>query len=303
MCIFNTPVKTVSGTKILVARTPAGRQLVCYRMYASVEFDTHKGGRENHKRLATAEAKLAAQERGQGPTPAMLLPFPLAPDGKPVELVDLSQLPETFFSSLEDCFPRVVTPQPQSRARRLKSKEATKGVLRVERVGSYNVSVARSLEDLHRIDRDVFVVAPNVASILASHYGQGFGFIIAGLRDNEKKHPLGYVHDMPADGHLFVPTRHHHHGDEEEAESDWDHDIFSLSAGPEAGESPPQRASRLEESCRDSKVGARVAEPLRKVEDVLGELPLQVSLQGELRWLSKKGRLANMDTRFSLAMN
>lgn len=62
--------------------------------------------------------------------------------------------------------------------------------------------------------------------LLSAHYGNGFGFIVAVFRDNEEKHPLGYVHTF--NKIFFVPTRHYHNGEEEETEAHWDHEVCAF---------------------------------------------------------------------------
>ena len=85
---------------------------------------------------------------------------------------------------MNDCFPKLV-PIPTRLAR--KGKESKERSLSVHKVGSYNVSVASTLEDLRKIDKEVFVVSDNVEELLKKHYFEGFGFIIAAFRDNEGK--------------------------------------------------------------------------------------------------------------------
>jgi len=291
MCIFNVSVKEVGGTKIFVGRTATGRQLTVYRNYVSVDFDRTVSGRRDAKKLALAEKRLRKDET---PTPAMILPFPHTP-GEAVELIDLSKLPEGWFGDLQECFPRKKK-LTKTRARRSAGKEPTKSVLAVKQVGSYNVSVAESLEDLRRIDPSVFTLADNVADMLAGHYAKGFGFIIACFRDNMKRHPLAYVHGIRGDK-LFVPTMHHHHGEEEKM-SDWDHEIFSVGCTSEAGESPDDRTRHLEATIKPQK--ERVEQGRLKAEDVLKALPVQL-VEGDLRWMTKKGKLENVDTVFSAA--
>merc|ERR1711991_651458 len=170
MCIFNVPVVEVGGTRIFAAPVEDGqRQVVVYRNYVTVEFARGRDGRRNVAKLQAAKERQEKKEEAAAkrePTPAMILPFPNAL-GEKVELLDLSELPEEFFGYLEDCYPKL---HSLKKSRKRAGKGASKGVLEVVQVGSYNVSVAESLEDLHRIDRDVFNVADNVASLLQHHY-------------------------------------------------------------------------------------------------------------------------------------
>jgi hypothetical protein len=80
--------------------------------------------------------------------------------------------------------------------------------LAVFNVGSYSVSVANNLTDLHRVDTSVF---NNCSDVLRQHYTEPYwGFIICQLRDgNQKYHPFAYSHVM-LNGTFFIPTRHYH---------------------------------------------------------------------------------------------
>jgi hypothetical protein len=108
----------------------------------SAEFE--KGGRQDQDKLKAAQNKLAQKT----PTQAMILPFPsLAGDAK-IDLLDL-HTNKTLFSDLKECFPTLEAPKEKSRrSRNLESANSAK--LTVHKVGSYNVSIARSLEDLRR---------------------------------------------------------------------------------------------------------------------------------------------------------
>ena len=59
----------------------------------------------------------------------------------------------------------------------MKSFSASMGrsYLPVQKVGSYECSIARSLDDLIRINPNVFEVADNIRELLEKNYPQGFG--------------------------------------------------------------------------------------------------------------------------------
>jgi hypothetical protein len=278
MCIFNTAIKEVGGTKILVAITKDSRQLVVYRNYVS-------GG---------VPAKNEAKKKPKEPTPAMILPFPCPVGGGDVEFVDLSGN-KTLFQDLSDCFPKLVSTRKWKEAREGGNSRSFK--LEVKKVGSYNVSVAKNIDDLRRIDESVFVVDQNVDLLLSKHYATDFGFVIACFRDDEEKHPLAYVHALAAGKTLFVPTRHHHHGKEEEKVAEWDHEIFSVGAASEAGESISERELRLKKTLDETKFA--LSQPKKYASDVLAQLPVQLE-KGHLRLLEKTGMLENTDTIFPL---
>jgi hypothetical protein len=117
---------------------------------------------------------------------------------------------------------------------------------------------------------------------------------VAIFRNNEKKHPLGYVHQNEG-AHFFVPTRHQH-GAEEESESHWDHEIFSWGTkSGEAGESPAESTNRLKKEV-ETKKGYMVKESQMSPSKVLSRLPVQLlPKSGPLRLMERKGFLANCD--------
>ena len=300
MCIFNTPVVEVKGTKIFVATTKRGRQVTCYRNYVSVD------SRLKQEQLPSKKTADSQKE----PTPAMILPFPAAAGSKKVKLLDLSKNKQVF-TKLKNCFPSVqVTHSEKSRSNQRKSSKRS---LRVHSVGAYHVSVAASLRELRRIDRSVFVVADKVDVLLEKHYGQGFGFMIAAFNPDSplEKHPLGYVHDLSSDGTLFVPTQHYHSHDQntgsrrvgesstaalKEEETYWDHEIYSLGAsGTDAGETVAEMSARLKESLHPNR--ETLVPPKCEVKQVLSTLPVKsIRCCGELRLLRKVGNHANCDT-------
>ncbi len=168
------PVKSVSNTRIFVGcdqvRT---RQLTVYEMAVVL----------------------------QTPGNAMILPVP-ASDPSEVELLDLTLVPK-FFAKFIRAFEPLTLGLDVMRGSR--SMEP----LKVHDVGNYRVSIAGSVADLSRVDPAVFQLSAETAETLTS-YGEGFVFVVATFRESGKFHPLAYTHPMPADGTLFVPTRHEH---------------------------------------------------------------------------------------------
>jgi len=196
MCIFNDPISKVKKTRILVFQGNNGRQ---YTVYENTVESIDNGTQQN----------------------AMILPAPLLDkEGHNVELIDLSgEANEGFFDKLNTCFPSIDKGRSKS--------SVSRGYLEVKAVGCYNVSVARNLEDLRRIDPSVFKVSPNIDQVLSEHYPINFAFVICCFdpSKNIAPHPLGYSHDLLGTS-LFVPTRHEH-GDKSEL-AHFDHNIFSL---------------------------------------------------------------------------
>eukprot|EP01089_Gocevia_fonbrunei_P015827 TRINITY_DN4745_c0_g1_i2.p1 TRINITY_DN4745_c0_g1~~TRINITY_DN4745_c0_g1_i2.p1 ORF type:complete len:316 (+),score=59.13 TRINITY_DN4745_c0_g1_i2:94-1041(+) len=224
MCIFNKPVSQVSGTKILVSCTSDNRQFTVYQNYVTAFFDAKSAGRENKQKLKKALDKIKSSEKTTD-TNAMILPFP----GSEVELVDLSHYP-TLFSDCNNCFP--ILQKKQQLFYKSKRKREPTDYLEIHSCGSYNVSIARTLPDINRIDPSVFTLSPNVGKVLDKYYSQDFGFLICCFKENGEKHPLGYIHSLlktasTSESQLFVPTRHEH-GHEDDTEADWDHEIYSV---------------------------------------------------------------------------
>lgn len=193
MCIFAMPVQSVTDTRIYVApNVNLDRQLTVYEM--SVTLRT--------------------------PGNAMILPVP--GDVNTVELVDLSKAKD-ILEKLDAAFE--FDPYSRSLSRGLtKSVTNDSLTLQVFEVGSYKVSLAATLDDLDRLDPEVFTVSDEAKAALRSSTRDGkFGFVVATLTQSGPYHPLAYIHD--SEGPLFVPTRHEHGaGDGDMAE--WDHTIF-----------------------------------------------------------------------------
>jgi len=226
MCIFNRPVATVSGTNILVLRTNNGRQITIY------------------------ENAVSAVPGAQGSN-AMILPAPFKDTpGNDVEFLNLKNS-ASLFKDLNDCFPE--KPEPKSNSMYWSSSDSQRRHLEVHSVGAYNMSFARNLSDLDRIDPKVFKVSPEVSVILSAEYKQDFGFVICAFDSSKdiKPHPVGYIHDSFKDGQLFVPTKHEHGSGGKDDLAHFDHSIFSLNTDyASAGDSPQELATKYFQEIR-----------------------------------------------------
>jgi hypothetical protein len=134
MCCFSSSfveIVSVSGTLIFVCPLHGESQFTIYQTFV--------------------ETKASAEPVEGLPLPAMVLPFPNGAAG--LELVDLSQH-DNFFSSLSQCFPYKQTISYTSSTS--SSSSSSSGRLAVEEVGGYRCSVARNLQDLQRVDLEVF---------------------------------------------------------------------------------------------------------------------------------------------------
>jgi len=269
MCIFNFPIDKVSGTRILVYLGKDGRQ---YSFYENAVVSS--GGSTN----------------------AMILPAPFdhTKQGNEIGLIDLSNEKfSEFFKSLNDCFPTKVN---SSRGMHFDDDDGDSllsSKLEVHAVGSYNVSIARNLGDLRRIDESVFKVAPNVDEILSAHYPSGFGFIICCFDPSRgiEGHPIGYVHE-PMGSSLFVPTLHEH-GDTGDL-APFDHQLFSLNTKENCGKTPEETSTEF------TKEGHSQDPPRLKPFHVLHKLGENLPPIGNLRRLELTGLMKNQDYYFAL---
>jgi hypothetical protein len=107
-------------------------------------------------------------------------------------------------------------------------------------VGSYKVSLAISIEDLRRIDENVFKVAPDIDQLLATNYGNGFGFMICLFNKDLKAHPIAFIGSRMANGDLFIPTRHEH-GDGKHT-AHFDHTLYAINVDKSFGRKQPRHS-------------------------------------------------------------
>jgi hypothetical protein len=180
MCLISTPIQKVSKTKILVGPNHnKSRQLTVYSNFVNNISDSN----------------------------AMVLPVPLP---NSVQFINLSGYTDLF----EDCAECFYNP---NRLRSLGTFSTNSyntrddKPLEVFNVGSYQVSLAKSLEQLNRVDLKVFTLSPGLKQTLEMFYYQPYwGFIICKLaKGSEEYHPFGYSHDI-IDNKIYIPTRHYH---------------------------------------------------------------------------------------------
>lgn len=181
MCIFTRPVESVSNTRIAVGLVAPGRQLTVYENAVSI---------------------------GQAGT-AMVLPVP---NGGPIDMLDLSK-EDWSWKALDDAyFPKPMSPSwggTGGFAFGMQAKGPSR--LAVVTCGGYLVSVAKTMQDLARVDDDVFTLPANIQEVLQKHYGEGFGFVVCKFQKGKTSgHPIAYTHSPLKDGRLFIPTRHEH---------------------------------------------------------------------------------------------
>lgn len=179
MCLISTEVQNVSKTKILIAPNyNKTRQLTVYSNFVSNISDSN----------------------------AMVLPVPLP---NSIEFIDLSNYTNLF----EDCAKCFYNPY-RGRSLNLSTNSFnTKDdkPLEVFNVGSYQVSLAKNLEQISRVDSRIFKLSDGLKQTLEMFYYQPYwGFIICKLaKGPESYHPFGYSHDI-IDNKIYIPTRHYH---------------------------------------------------------------------------------------------
>jgi len=175
MCIISNSVNKVSDTKILIAvNEKTDRQLVVY----SNKVDNNSAKN------------------------AMILPVPMP---NSVKFINLSNYKNIF----EDCEKSFY-----NGARRLSVPSSlsfgSRNMLEVFSVGSYNVSLAKNLDDLKIVNTNVFNLSEGCEKLLSADYSdENWGFIICQLNEGlEKYHPFAYSHQLMDT--VFVPTKHYH---------------------------------------------------------------------------------------------
>lgn len=170
----------VSATRILIALVAMNYQLTVYQndVFAKKTND------------------------GNGGT-AMILPVP---GNGNIRMVDFSSYSNVFddLNIDNNMFDGIATLGPHGKE---------KQVLPIQRVGDYDVSIAKNLEELQQLDWSFFKLDATLVETLRLYYGKTFGFCIARINHNtgQKPHPLAYIHEIEDNGRLFVPTRHEGH--------------------------------------------------------------------------------------------
>lgn len=198
MCITSEPAK-MSATNILVAPSADGKhQLTVY------SNNTDNFSRRN----------------------AMILPV-LLPES--IKLVNMKSY-INIFKDCEDSFPTNLT---ESLCANEYTSNSSNELLRVIQCGSYKASIGMSINDLDKIDENVFKLSTNCRAFLEKHYNEKcWGFIVCCLDTGKKTYePFAYTHQLVADK-LFIPTRHFHgHLDKKDVSKDWDHTIYTYDSG------------------------------------------------------------------------
>jgi hypothetical protein len=196
MCIIVDYVESVSETKIFVS--------TCSNKTEQLTIYSNKVHTENSN--------------------IMILPVP----AQNVKYIDLSHH-ENFFDKLHKmCNPSIISADGDN----LLVAKGSRGLLKVESVGSYFVSFAKTINDLKNIDTNIFemTIKDSIIDVLKKYYDSNFSYILCKLKKGSifKYHPFAYKHVLYNDS-LFIPTRHiHDHGDNsvDKRKEYWEHDIY-----------------------------------------------------------------------------
>lgn len=195
MCIITGKVDSVHSTKIFTMPSKdKHRQLTVYSNSVSVPSKT-----------------------------LMILPVPYA---NSIKFEDSVIHYSTLFTDISKSFRR-------TQLYSLSANRSAETNIKVYDVGSYNVSIANSIQDILNLDRTYFANPQEIFDLLHDDYIYPFGFLVCTLKQGETQYkPLAYSHTLWKD-QLFVPTRHYHPEDRQgnhlqSFTHDWDHEIFSL---------------------------------------------------------------------------
>lgn len=213
MSIFNIPMPagfSTCDTKILVARTRAGRQVTVFQTMIPAF---------RYKEPTFADDTCP-------PTPAVIVPLPNRGPG-------LKMTNETSLNELYELFPQYYDPFTEP-----KNQE-------IPAVGEFAAKVALvdSLEALQKLEG--FVLSEGASSILQERYPEDFGFLVCPFKPKRgvKPRPIAVIHDLMCRfaenlSGLYVPLYNYlGHADEstEPVTELMDHAIFTINACPFAG--------------------------------------------------------------------
>jgi hypothetical protein len=204
MCILPFPIKTVEKTRIFVLPSEDGlRQMTFYK-----------------NNVDSPDENL------------MILPFP---GPKSVQLHKVRY--KALFHDLASSVWRIPTPSMNMYASIPMTRSLAATALPVIEHGSYLVSIAETLDDIHRANPLVFDIPESLFPFFRNHYTSDFGYLICKMKEGLNKYePLCYSHASMLGKKLFVPTLHYHNhnGRIDTEHADWDHLIYSLSTKEEA---------------------------------------------------------------------
>ena len=227
MCIFTGPVD-VSKTNVFVARVGVKEQLTVYSntvaLPGKVQDSTGTGLWGDGSSQWSGPQSPPPQQQQQ-PT-SMVLPIPMygASAMSSIRMIDMTADPD-FFERLAEA-----TTPPTTNEYLGRTRCASTGSLEVRRCGPYRYSVVPNVDAFERLRSDVFGTRAGLAGALRQRYASAHAFLVCIIDASSAFSPIAYVHPLPADAVLFVPTLHEHgHGIGPFAD-DWDHRVYSIDA-------------------------------------------------------------------------
>jgi hypothetical protein len=218
MCIIAGPVQSVSKTFLFTSPTRDGRQITVYKNTVVSEGEN-----------------------------LMILPVPHP------ETLQFEEGLQRYKELFSDLAASVIDYEVKNPLQLTRSLSLT-APLPVFSIGSYSVSVCKSVEEIDQLNEDVFELSSSLVSMLKREYGVAatkkipFGFLCCRLKPGTREYThIAYSHKTPTSNTLFLPTKHFHGEDVKEEE--WDHTIYSLHCGPEALHSDciPKEKNKLQE--------------------------------------------------------
>lgn len=217
--IVGEPRIEISKTNIFVGRLVDGNQITIY----SNKVNPKKSKNNIIGSFGTYDAQgalLLNKNDTSNKTISMVLPFPKGP-------IKMYNIPNTLdiFTKLNKFFSVVERFSFGTRSFNSLSDSA-RGPLKVEKVGSYDVSVVPGFEDFDRLQHDIFNLDTKFHALLEKEYSGNYGFLVCKIRENETFHPIAYSHVMKSPNTYFIPTKHYHNGSVDNP--DWDHKIYIL---------------------------------------------------------------------------
>jgi hypothetical protein len=213
MCIITRG--SVVSTSIVVAPLPNGRHFTLYENTVELPKKT-----SNFSLPMEDSPQPANKEEGA----SMILPFP----GKDCEMYDFPNV--AVFERFKAAFPLEVSKPDCFGAERTLDTLTCSANLEVKQCGSYQYSVAPTIDDLERLDKGTFFLDNETISYVKGTYtAEGWGFLVCKLIPGKEKRHIAYTY-TPAtkDETVFVPTRHYH--GRFERHPHWDHRIYAINA-------------------------------------------------------------------------
>jgi hypothetical protein len=156
MCLFTGVVNSVSNTRIFAAPVGSQLQLIVYQNEVSVSQNV-----------------------------AMVLPFPFYADQMEqkmeIQLINMTQYTD-FFKDCDKELPKSSSPRGTGIFFGGGFGSAASNNLEIKQVGSYDISVAYSLDQLGKLNWEHFDLSRSLLAILQKNYAESFGFLVCKIQ-------------------------------------------------------------------------------------------------------------------------